>query len=274
MIIEKILKKFIKKLVPIITIEDKKDIKRQKLTPHKDLKRDIINTGIIGIGGCGNKIIEKAYEKNLKNTDYLYMDNDNKSLASSSIVNKIVIDKDLPNIDEFTQNKDILFFVGGLGGGTASKLLPSISDVVIQKNIITFGIVTKPFGFEGNVRKNNFKKYLDEINKDTDVLIIVDNDKLMKMSQKNTSMIEAFDILNDFVVDFIQKTIYIINNSLYIDKEDIAIKSIKKSMDNPLFEIVESKNFESKLIELLKKCVVDKEETEELEIPKFLMKND
>lgn len=270
MIIEKIIKKFIKKLIPI---EEKKDIKKKKLTPPKNFKRDIINTEIIGIGGCGQKIIEKANEKSFKNTDYLYIDNDSKSLASSPINNKIVIDKDIPNIDEFIKNKDVLFFIGGLGGGTASKVLPQISNVVSKKNLITFGIVTKPFGFEGNVRKNNFKKCLEEINKDTDMIIIVDNDKLMKMSQKNTSMIEAFDILNDFVVEFIQKTIYIINNSLYIEKEDIAIKSIKKSMDNPLFEIIESKDFETKLIDLLKKRVVQKEDDEELEIPQFLMKS-
>lgn len=269
MIIERILKKFIKKLVPI---ENKKEVKKKKLTPHVNLKRDIINTEIIGVGGCGSKIIEKAHERNLKNTDFLYIDNDNKSLANSTIEDKIIIDKEIPNIDTFTENKDVLFFVGGLGGGTASKLLPSISNS-LSKNIITFGIVTKPFGFEGNVRKNNYTKYLEEINKDIDILIIVDNDKLMKMSQKNTSMIEAFDILNDFVVEFIQKTVNIINNSLYIGKEDMAIKSIKKYMDNPLFEIIESKDFESKLIELLKKSVVSKEETEELEIPKFLIKD-
>jgi len=270
MIIEKIIKKFIKMLVPI---EDKKEVKKKKLTPPKNLYRDVINTGIIGIGGCGNKITEKSYEKNLKNTDCLYIDNDNKSLASSNISNKVLIKEDKLNIDKFVNNKDIFFLIGGFGGSTASKIFPEVSESIIQKNKITFGIVTKPFGFEGNVRKNNYKKYLEEINKDIDVLIIVDNEKLIKMSQKNTSMIEAFDIINDFIVEFIQKTISIINNSVYIENEDLAIKSIKKSMDNPLFETLESKNFENKLIELLKKSVVYKEECEELEIPKFLMKN-
>ena len=268
--IEKIIKKFIRKLVPI---ENKKEVKKKKLTPPKNLKRSVINTQVIGIGGCGNKIIEKANERSFKNTDYLYIDNDSKLLTSSSINNKIVLGDEVPNIDEFAQNKDVLFFVGGLGGGTASKLLPYISNS-IDKNTVTFGIVTKPFGFEGNVRKKIYKKYLDEINKDVDILMIVDNDKLMKMSERNTSMLEAFNIIDDFIVEFMQKTVSTINNSVYIDKENIAIKTIRKSMENPLFEIIESNNFESKITELLKKSVVEKDEDEELEIPKFLLKNE
>ena len=101
------------------------------------------------------------------------------------------------NIDEIERalyDTDMLFITAGMGGGTGTGAAPVVAEVAKKLGILTIGIVTKPFIFEGIRRMNQAKKGIEQLRKYVDALIVVSNDKLLKTIEKNSTIIEAFKL--------------------------------------------------------------------------------
>ena len=155
---------------------------------------------VIGIGGGGSNAINHMFSKGIKGVDYVVCNTDAQALENSLVPNKVQLGVNLtegmgagadPNVGEkaaienltelrkmLKKNTKMLFITAGMGGGTGTGAAPIISKLAMEMDILTVGIVTMPFVFEGKVRQNQANKGLEKLKKNCDSLIVVNNNKL------------------------------------------------------------------------------------------------
>ena len=175
----------------------------------------IVNLKVVGVGGAGNNAINRMVEDKVKNVEFIAINTESKILRLSKADKIIQIGKETTrglstggivelgemaareNIDEIERalyDTDMLFITAGMGGGTGTGAAPVVAEVAKKLGILTIGIVTKPFIFEGIRRMNQAKKGIEQLRKYVDALIVVSNDKLLKTIEKNSTIIEAFKL--------------------------------------------------------------------------------
>jgi cell division protein FtsZ len=155
---------------------------------------------VIGIGGGGSNAINHMFSKGIKGVDYVVCNTDAQALENSPVPNKVQLGINLtegmgagadPNVGEkaaienltdlrqmLEKNTRMVFITAGMGGGTGTGAAPIISKLAMEMDILTVGIVTMPFIFEGKVRQNQANKGLEKLKKNCDSLIVVNNNKL------------------------------------------------------------------------------------------------
>ena len=155
---------------------------------------------VIGIGGGGSNAINHMFSKGIKGVDYVVCNTDVQALENSLVPNKVQLGVNLtegmgagadPNVGEkaaienltelrkmLEKNTKMVFITAGMGGGTGTGAAPIISKLAMEMDILTVGIVTMPFIFEGKVRQNQANKGLEKLKKNCDSLIVVNNNKL------------------------------------------------------------------------------------------------
>ena len=155
---------------------------------------------VIGVGGGGSNAINHMYSKGIKGVDYVVCNTDAQALENSNVPNKIQLGVNLTeglgaganpivgekaaieNLNEIKSmlenNTKMVFITAGMGGGTGTGAAPIISKLAMEMNILTVGIVTMPFVFEGKNRINQANIGLDKLRKNVDALIVVNNNKL------------------------------------------------------------------------------------------------
>ena len=155
---------------------------------------------VIGIGGGGSNAINHMFSKGIKGVDYVVCNTDAQALENSLVPNKVQLGVNLtegmgagadPNVGEkaaienltelrkmLEKNTKMVFITAGMGGGTGTGAAPIISKLAMEMDILTVGIVTMPFIFEGRVRQNQANKGLEKLKKNCDSLIVVNNNKL------------------------------------------------------------------------------------------------
>ncbi|MHC2994182.1 MAG: cell division protein FtsZ [Candidatus Atribacteria bacterium] len=196
--------------------------------PTKAPKRDVqrfVNIKVVGIGGGGNNAIREMVRQNMNNLDLIAINTDLQSLSLSEAEYKIQIGKSLTNglgtggnpelgkkaaeedkdkISKTLENADIVFITAGMGGGTGSGASSIVAKIAKQQGILTIGVVTKPFAFEGKKRKLQAEAGVEELKKEVDALISVSNDRLLRISSKDTSMKGAFEIADKVLRQSVQ----------------------------------------------------------------------
>ena len=155
---------------------------------------------VIGVGGGGSNAINYMHSKGIKGVDFVVCNTDSQALESSSVENKIQLGISLteglgaganPDVGEqaakesfddlrkmLETNTKMVFITAGMGGGTGTGAAPVISKLAKEMDILTVGIVTMPFNFEGKVRVDQAKKGIDKLRKQVDALIVINNNKL------------------------------------------------------------------------------------------------
>ena len=155
---------------------------------------------VIGVGGGGSNAINHMYSKGIKGVDYVVCNTDAQALENSNVPNKIQLGVNLTeglgaganpivgekaaieNLNEIKSmlenNTKMVFITAGMGGGTGTGAAPIISKLAMEMNILTVGIVTMPFVFEGKNRISQANIGLDKLRKNVDALIVVNNNKL------------------------------------------------------------------------------------------------
>ncbi|MFA5527583.1 MAG: cell division protein FtsZ [Peptostreptococcales bacterium] len=173
---------------------------------------------VIGVGGGGNNAINRMIEAGLKGVQFIALNTDNQALFTSKAEIKIQIGSKLTKglgagadpevgqkaaeesqeeLSKIMQGADMVFITAGMGGGTGTGAAPVIAKIAKEMGILTVGVVTKPFTFEGKKRREHAEVGIDYLKRYVDSLVIVPNDKLLQVSQKQTSMIEAFRMADD-----------------------------------------------------------------------------
>ena len=180
---------------------------------------------VIGVGGAGTNAVNRMVDNGLRGVEFIAVNTDKQALALSKATNKVQIGEKLtkglgaganPEVgkraaeesrDELSalvQGADLVFVTCGMGGGTGTGAAPVIAEVAREQGILTIGVVSKPFLFEGRQRMKNAEKGIAELKTNVDTLVVVPNDRLLQIVNKATTMSDAFRIADDTLRQGIQ----------------------------------------------------------------------
>lgn len=180
---------------------------------------------VIGVGGGGNNAVNRMVEAQLKGVEFIAINTDKQALYTSKAEYKVQIGDKLTRglgaganpeigkkaaeeskdeIIKLLEGADMVFVTAGMGGGTGTGAAPLVAQLAKEMGILTVGVVTKPFVFEGKIRMKNAERGIEDLKANVDTLITIPNDKLLQLVQKNTSMLEAFSIADNVLKQGIQ----------------------------------------------------------------------
>lgn len=214
-----------------------------------DQRKQIVSIKVIGVGGAGGNAVKKIIQAGIHNIECMVVNTDAQALEASTVPTKIQIgiksakglgtganpelgkraaEEDMDKIMEAVGNADIVFLAAGMGGGTGSGALPVIAHALREKGILSIAIITKPFVFEGKRRMKVAEEATDVVRKEVDTLIIMPNQNLLKVADKNVSMIDAFDMINDVLTQSVKGISDIITNPGHINVDCADVRAIMK----------------------------------------------
>lgn len=168
---------------------------------------------VIGIGGGGSNAVDRMIENEVQGVEFIVVNTDAQVLRLSKAERRIQIGKELTRglgaganpeigrkaaeesyeeLEAVINGADMVFITAGLGGGTGTGAAPIIANIAKESGALTVAIVTKPFTFEGKKRMEHANAGLEELKKNVDTMIVIPNDRLLQIVEKNTPMLEAF----------------------------------------------------------------------------------
>ena len=180
---------------------------------------------VIGVGGGGNNAINRMIESGVKGVEFIALNTDRQALHSSKAETKLQIGEKLTKglgaganpeigmkaaeeskneIADALKGADMIFITAGMGGGTGTGAAPIVAEIAKEIGILTVGVVTKPFTFEGKKRMVHAEKGIDELKDKVDTLVTIPNDRLLQVAEKRTTMIEAFMMADEVLKQGIQ----------------------------------------------------------------------
>lgn len=180
---------------------------------------------VVGVGGAGNNAVNRMINAGLKGVEFYAVNTDNQALHMSLAPNKIQIGEKLTkglgsggnpdigkraaeesydDIRKVLEGADMVFVTAGMGGGTGTGAAPLVAQIARELGILTVGVVTKPFGFEGKIRKMQAEKGLIEMKEKVDTLVTIPNDRLLQIVDKKASIMEAFRVADDVLKQGVQ----------------------------------------------------------------------
>jgi cell division protein FtsZ len=202
---------------------------------------------VIGVGGGGGNAVNRMIEAGLKGVSYIVVNTDKQALNKSVADVKVQIGEKLTrglgaganpetgmraaeeNLDEITKyfdGVDMVFITAGMGGGTGTGAAPVIAKAAKERGILTVGVVTKPFTFEGSKRRKHAEMGIEYLKQFVDSLVVVPNDRLLQISEKNTTMKEAFGMADDVLRQGIQGITDLITESGVINLDFADVKTV------------------------------------------------
>lgn len=205
---------------------------------------------IVGVGGAGGNIVTRMKERlRIKGVEYIAVNTDAQDLNHTLAHRRVYIGKALTKglgagmnpeigkqaaeenrseIGEVLEGTDIVFITAGLGGGTGSGAAPVIAEIARDKGILTVGIVTKPFSFEGNKRMSIAQEAIGKLKDNVDALVVIPNDRIFSIINKDTSVIKAFSYIDDVLKDGVRAIADLINSPGIINVDFADVKTILK----------------------------------------------
>ncbi len=180
---------------------------------------------VIGVGGAGNNAVNRMLDLGIKSVDFIAVNTDRQALAKSKANTKIQIGEKItrglgaganPDIgaqsaeesktelSEVLRGADMVFVTAGMGGGTGTGAAPIVAGLAKEMGILTIGVVTKPFTFEGKKRLAQAERGIESLKSKVDTLIVIPNDKLLQIIDRKTSMAEAFLMADDILRQGVQ----------------------------------------------------------------------
>ncbi|HZK08279.1 MAG TPA: cell division protein FtsZ [Bacteroidales bacterium] len=201
---------------------------------------------VLGVGGGGSNAVTHMYRQGIKGVDFIICNTDAQSMELSAVPNKIQLgdkglgagavpevgkaaaEKTLDDIREFLENHTkMLFITAGMGGGTGTGAAPVIAKLAREMDILTVGIVTIPFAFEGRKRRLQAEKGIEELKQHVDTLLIISNEKLREI-HGNLKLSEAFGKADDILAIAAKGIAEIITVTGYINVDFEDVKTVMK----------------------------------------------
>ena len=209
---------------------------------------------VVGVGGAGGSAINRMKEVGLSGVEFVAINTDAQALHHSSADTKVHIGKGLgaggdpekgreaaeegrENIAKALDGADMAFITLGAGGGTGSGAGPVVAAEAISKDILTVGVVTRPFTFEGAKRKANADEAIEKLAKEVDALITIPNDRLLQTIDPRTPLLETFKIADDVLRQGVQGISELITEESLINLDFADVKAIMKNAGSALMGI-------------------------------------
>ena len=181
---------------------------------------------VVGVGGAGNNAVDRMIESGIKGVEFIAINTDKQQLVKKSkagtkiqIGEKITkglgaganpdtgaqaAEENKSEIEEALRGADMVFVTAGMGGGTGTGAAPMVAGIAKEMGILTIGVVTKPFTFEGKKRLSQAERGIESLKGKVDTLVVIPNDKLLQIIDRKTSIIEAFKMADDVLRQGVQ----------------------------------------------------------------------
>ena len=178
----------------------------------------VVKIKVIGVGGAGNNVINRMLESEVDGVDFIVINTDKQDLNKSNCPNKLQIGEKLTGgmgagskpdigrksaeesraaISKILEDTDMVFITAGMGGGTGTGAAPIVADLAREAGILTVGVVTKPFKFEGANRMRQAEAGIADLGAKVDSLIVIPNDRLKYVTDQKITFANAFGIADD-----------------------------------------------------------------------------
>jgi len=210
---------------------------------------------VVGVGGAGGNAINGMIEAGLSGVEFIIVNTDAQDLEKNRAQHKLQIGKNLTKglgaganpdfgLRAVEEDKDIIvnalsgadmvFVTCGMGGGTGTGAAPIIAEVAKDLGALTVGIVTIPFIFEGPVRSRNAERGIDAMRERVDTMLVIPNDRIFSIIEKNTPVIEAFKTVDSILLEATRSISDLINVHGYINLDFADIRTIMAGMGDAL----------------------------------------
>lgn len=209
----------------------------------------VVNIKVIGVGGGGNNVVNRMVRTGTKGVEFIAVNTDKQALEASSATSKIQIGEKLTNgqgagadpeigrksaeenrkqISEVLEGTDMVFITAGMGGGTGTGAAPIVADIAKEQGILTVGVVTKPFRFEGMRRMRQAEDGITELRSKVDSLVIIPNERLKLATDQKITMLNAFEIADDVLQQAVQSISDLIKNTGFINQDFADVSAVMK----------------------------------------------
>ena len=206
-----------------------------------------VNIKVVGVGGGGNNAVNRMISSNVRGVDFIAINTDKQALQKSAATHKIPIgekitkghgagsnpdigakaaEESIEEIKTSLTGADMVFITAGMGGGTGTGAAPIVARIAKEMGMLTIGIVTKPFAFEGKKRKIQADAGIASLSQYVDSLVIIPNERLKQVSDKPITMINAFEIADDVLSHGVQSISELINVPGYINLDFADVTSV------------------------------------------------
>ncbi|KKR61655.1 cell division protein FtsZ [Candidatus Nomurabacteria bacterium RIFCSPHIGHO2_01_FULL_39_220] len=213
---------------------------------------------VIGVGGSGKNAINHMINSKVKGVSFICMNTDTQDLHHSLAEKKIHIGKNLTKglgagmdpevgkkaaeetkseIQDVIKGADMIFIACGMGGGTGTGAAPIVARAAKEQGILTVAVTTKPFFFEGNHRMKIAEKGIEELSKEVDAIIVIPNDKLLQLSDKNTNFKDAFASADNVLRQAVEGISDLITTPGIINVDFADIKAVMRDAGSALMGI-------------------------------------
>jgi cell division protein FtsZ len=213
---------------------------------------------VVGVGGAGVNAVNRMIDAGLTGVEFIAVNTDAQALLMSEADIKLDIgrqrtrglgagsdpevgresaEEHLEEIQEVLKGADMVFITAGKGGGTGTGAAPVIADVAKNLGILTIGIVTRPFAFEGKRRSNQAEQGIQRLKEKVDTLIIIPNDRLLSLTDPNTTMVDAFKIADEVLLQGVQGITDLINIPGLINTDFADVKMVMNNAGSAIMGI-------------------------------------
>ena len=219
----------------------------------------LANIKVVGVGGGGCNAVNRMVEAGIKGVEFIAIHTDRQALLLSGADKTIHIGDDLTkglgaganpeigcqaaeesrnDIREALAGADMVFITAGEGGGTGTGAAPIVAEIARDEiGALTVGIVTKPFSFEGRMRRNQAEQGIDLLSQKVDTLIVIPNDRLLDITEKKTSMLEAFHMADETLRQGIRGVTDLITTPGLINLDFADIRTVMKDAGTAMMGI-------------------------------------
>ena len=209
----------------------------------------VVKIKVIGVGGGGNNVVNRMVRSGVGGVDFVAVNTDKQALNVSSAGYKIQIGEKLTHgqgagsdpevgrksaeesrsqISKALEETDMVFITAGMGGGTGTGAAPIVAEAAKEQGILTVGVVTKPFGFEGRRRMMQAEKGIEELRTRVDSLVIIPNERLKHATDQKITFANAFEIADDVLRQAVQSISELIRETGFINQDFADVTAIMK----------------------------------------------
>ncbi|MBO5746770.1 MAG: cell division protein FtsZ [Clostridia bacterium] len=211
---------------------------------------DVVQIKVVGVGGGGGNAVNRMVDAGVRGVEFIAINTDKAALLKSKATHKIQIGEKLTkgqgagaspdkgenaaqeSKDEIAaalRSADMVFIAAGMGGGTGTGAAPVVAQIAKELGILTVGIVTKPFAFEGRRRMVQAEEGIDELRKHVDSLIVIPNERLKFVSEQKITLKNAFEIADDVLRQGVQSISELINVTAMINLDFADVTAVMKN---------------------------------------------
>ena len=209
----------------------------------------VVKIKVIGVGGGGNNVVNRMVRAGVTGVDFVAVNTDKQALNISSAEYKIQIGEKLTHgqgagsdpevgrksaeesrsqITKALEDTDMVFITAGMGGGTGTGAAPIVAEAAKEQGILTVGVVTKPFGFEGRRRMMQAEKGIEDLRGKVDSLVIIPNDRLKHATDQKITFANAFEIADDVLKQAVMSISDLIRETGFINLDFADVTAIMK----------------------------------------------